>query len=317
MAVEQSARARARRLELSPTAFRRIALASAVSLYAIVITGAAVRLTGSGLGCDSWPGCESRSFFPQNDLHGAIEFGNRAVAIVPLSLSLLTWFAAARTAALPRWTTRAAAAVALGTLAQAPLGLLTIKSDLHPLLVMSHFLLALAVLGGAVVLALEAWRRERGAGILELPLALKRLALVLVAATAALVTSGAFATAAGPHPGDRADIRRLGDVETMIAVHVRVTAAFGLALLLVVSYIAVRREAHPRLFRAALGLLGLVVVQMSVGELQYRLELPWELVLVHVALAAAVWAAVVAFVATLWRPPAWLAGHAAAARDHA
>ena len=308
MTVGQSALARVRRLELSPRAFRRIAVASAISLYAIVITGAAVRLTGSGLGCDSWPGCESRSFFPQNDLHGAIEFGNRAVAIVPLSLSLLTWLAASRTGGLPRWATRAAAAVALGTLAQAPLGLLTIKSDLHPLLVMSHFLLALAVLGGAVIVALEGWRRERGGGTLALPRALKRLALVLVAATAALVTSGAFATAAGPHPGDRADIRRLGDVDTMIAVHVRVTAAFGFVLLLVVAYVAIRRDEHPRLFRAAVGVLGLVVLQMSVGELQYRLELPWELVLLHVALAAAVWAAVVAFVAGIWRPPAWLAG---------
>ena len=306
MAVQQSALSRARRLAVSPAVFRRLALASAVSLYAIVITGAAVRLTGSGLGCDSWPGCESRSFFPQNDVHGLIEFGNRAVAIFPVTLSLLTWAAATRTAGLPRWATAAAAAVALGTLAQAPLGLLTIRSDLHPVLVMSHFLLALAVLGGAVVVALEGWRRERGAGVLELSHALRRLALVLVAATAALVTSGAFATAAGPHPGDRADIRRLGDVDTMIAVHVRVTAAFGLALALVVVYVAARRAEHPRLFAVALGLLALVVLQMSVGELQYRLELPWGLVLVHVALAAAVWAYVVAFAAVIWRPPGWL-----------
>jgi heme a synthase len=308
VAVEQSALARMRRLELSPTAFRRLALAAALSLYAIVITGAAVRLTGSGLGCDSWPGCESRSFFPQNDVHGAIEFGNRAVAIVPVTLSLLTWLGATRTVGLPRWAVRTAAAVALGTVGQAPLGLLTIKSDLHPLLVMSHFLLALAVLGGAIIVALEAWRLERGPGRLDLPLPVKRLALVLAAATAALVTSGAFATAAGPHPGDRADIRRLGDVDTMIAVHVRVTAAFGLALLLVLGYIARRRDDHPRVFRVSLVLLALVIAQMSIGELQYRLELPWGLVLVHVALAAAVWGAVVAFVAALWRPPAWLEG---------
>jgi cytochrome c oxidase assembly protein subunit 15 len=306
MTLEQPALQRVRRLELSPAWFRRLSLASAISLYAIVISGAAVRLTGSGLGCDSWPGCESRSFFPQNDFHGAVEFGNRAVAIVPLSLSLLTWFAAGRTPGLGLWARRTAAGVALGTLAQAPLGLLTIKSDLHPLLVMSHFLLALVVLGGAVVVALEAWRLDRGAGRLELPTWLKRLALVLVAATAALVTSGAFATAAGPHPGDRADIRRLGDVDTMIAVHVRVTAAFGLALLLLVAVIARRRDEHPRLFRVTLGLLALVIVQMSVGELQYRLELPWGLVLVHVALAGAVWTSVVAYAAAIWRPPAWL-----------
>jgi heme A synthase len=86
-------------------------------------------------------------------------------------------------------------------------------------------------------------------------------------------------------------------------LHVRATAVFGLAFLALVVWLARRRDRHPRLWRAALVVLGLLLIQMAVGEWQYRNALPWEVVLVHVALAGAVWAAAVAFVALLWRSP--------------
>ena len=199
-----------------------------------------------------------------------------------------------------------AGAVALGTLAQAPLGLVTITSGLHPLLVMSHFLLALVVLGGAVLVAIEAWGLAAGRADLGLPKELRRLGLVVAAACLVLVVSGAFTTASGPHPGDSSEVERLGTLEDLLWVHVRVTALFGCAFLLLLGYLFAQRERWPRLYRAALVVLGLVLAQMAVGELQYRLELPWGLVAVHVALAAAVWAAVVALVTLLWRTPARL-----------
>ena len=105
------------------------------------------------------------------------------------------------------------------------------------------------------------------------------------------------------HAALRADIRRLGTLSDTLWVHVRVTALFGCALLFTLGYLTARRRHVPRLFRAGLVLLGLVLAQMAVGELQYRRGLPWEIVLVHVALAAGVWAAAVAFVTLLWRPP--------------
>jgi cytochrome c oxidase assembly protein subunit 15 len=305
--VESTPAARLRRLELAPSRFRTLALASAAALYAIMITGALVRLTASGLGCESWPGCESRRFLPADDVHAFVEFGNRVFGIVPISLSIVCWLAARRTPALPPWTVRLALAVALGTLAQAPLGLLTITSGLHPLLVMSHFLLALLVLGGAVVVALGAWGHEVGVSAPLVPGELRRLGLVLVAACLGLVVTGTFVTAAGPHPGDSADVRRLGTVPDTIWVHVRVTALFGCALLFLLGYLAARRRQAPQLFKLGLVLLALVLLQMAVGEFQYRTELPWGLVLVHVALAAAVWAVTVAFAAVLWRPPLPLA----------
>lgn len=295
--------ARLRALVLAPRTFLRLALASTGALYLIVVTGSLVRLTGSGLGCESWPGCEEGSFFPASDVHGTIEFGNRAVGIVPIGLSVLTWLGARRTDGLTAWSVRLAGAVALGTLAQAPLGLVTITSGLHPLLVMSHFLLALCVLGGAVVIAVEAWGVAAGRADLGVPKELRRLGLVVAGACLVLVVSGAFTTASGPHPGDSSEVERLGTLEDMLWLHVRVTALFGCALLLLLGYLFARRERWPRLFRAGLVVLGLVVAQMAVGELQYRLELPWGIVAVHVALAAAVWAAVVALVTVLWRTP--------------
>jgi heme a synthase len=295
--------ARLRTMVLAPRTFLRLALASTAALYLIVVTGSLVRLTGSGLGCESWPGCEEGNFFPASDVHGAIEFGNRAVGIVPIGLTLLTWLGARRTPGLPEWAVSLAGAVAFGTLAQAPLGLVTITSGLHPLLVMSHFLLALVVLGGAVVVAIEGWGLAAGRADLGLPKELRRLGLVVAAACLVLVVSGAFTTASGPHPGDSSEVERLGTLENMLWVHVRVTAIFGCALLLLLGYLFARRERWPRLFRAAVVVLGLVLAQMAVGELQYRLELPWGLVAVHVALAAAVWAATVALVATFWRTP--------------
>ena len=278
-------------------------MASAISLWLIVVTGALVRLTGSGLGCDSWPGCESRSFFPANDAHGVIEFGNRVVAIFPLALSLAVAVAVFFVASVPRWARWAATAVAAGTFAQAPLGLITIKTDLHPLMVMSHFLLALVVLGGAVVVAVEAWHAERGGGSASLPSPIRRLGLVAAGALAVLIVTGAFVTAAGPHPGDKATIRRMFTFDGTVWLHVRATAVFGLTALALAVWLYRRRADHPRLWRVALLVLALLLVQMAVGEWQYRRALPWEIVLVHVALAGAVWAVFVAFVALLWRSP--------------
>ena len=308
MHVESSRIAQLRAVALSPSAFLKLTLASVAALYLIVVTGSLVRLTGSGLGCESWPGCEEGRFFPASDVHGAIEFGNRAVGIVPIGLSALTWLGARRTDGLPGWAVRLAGAVALGTLAQAPLGLVTITSGLHPLLVTSHFLLALVVLGGAVVLAIEGWTLAAGRAVLEVPRELRRLGLIVAAACLGLVVSGAFATASGPHPGDSSKVERLGTLDDLLWVHVRVTALFGCVLLLLLGYLAARRDRWPRLFRAGLGVLGLVLVQMGVGELQYRLELPWGIVAVHVAIAAAVWASTVALVTVLWRTPAAFQG---------
>lgn len=306
MQVETTAPTRVRRLEQAPTTFRRLAFAAAGALYVIVATGATVRLTASGLGCEHWPGCTSGNPFPAKDHHAFIEFGNRLVGAVTILLTLLSWLGAVLTPRVPRWATWVALGCFLGTLAQAPLGAVTIYFDLHPLLVMSHFLLSLVVLAAGLVVAVEALGLERGRAEPLVPVELRRAGLVLAAACLALVVTGTFATAAGPHSGG-ADIRRLGTLDAALWVHVRTTALFGCVFLFCLGYLTARRARSPRLFGVALGLLGLVLVQMAVGEIQYREHLPWWLVLVHVALAAAVWAWTVVLVTIFHRPPAALA----------
>ena len=120
----------------------------------VVTSGAFVRLTGSGLGCDNWPRCGSTPF-PAMGFHPMVEFGNRVVAVCGILASLATWHASRRVAGLPRWVVRVALAAFLGTVAQIPLGGITVILDLHPLAVMSHFLLALVVVALSVVVALR------------------------------------------------------------------------------------------------------------------------------------------------------------------
>lgn len=298
--------ARLRTLVLAPRTCLKLALSNVAALYVIVITGSLVRLTGSGLGCESWPGCEEGNFFPASDAHGAIEFGNRAVGIVPISLAVLTWLGARRTVGLSGWAVRLAGLVALGTVAQAPLGLVTITSGLHPMLVMSHFLLALVVLAGAVVVAVETLGHERGWARPNLPRWTRPATLVLALACAVLVVTGTFSTAAGPHSGG-ADIRRLGNLVDSVYVHVRATAVFGILFVALLALLWRRRALVPGVAKVAAALLGVLLVQMAVGEIQWRSALPWGVVLLHVALAAAVWALTVLLTAVVWRTPAPLA----------
>jgi len=294
---------RARGVEVSASRFLAAALVSLGSLYVVVTSGAVVRLTASGLGCDNWPRCGDKPF-PEKGGHAAIEFGNRMVALVAILCTLIAWLASRRTPGLERWVRLSALGVFLGTLAQIPLGGLTVIFDLHPVLVMAHFLLALVVLGLAVVVAVEAWSARRGRGDPVEPRWWRQFALVGVVACLVLVVTGTVVSAAGPHSGGE-DIRRLGvGVVDSVWLHVRATAVFGVGLAIGAWFLVRNRRRYPGLARWGLALLGLLLAQMAVGEIQYRNALPWWLVLIHVSLAAAIWGLTVALVHAAWRPPA-------------
>jgi heme a synthase len=303
VSVDSRAVLRARRLELTPALFARLALWSALALYVIIVSGATVRLTGSGLGCEGWPGCGQGRLFPERDHHQAVEFGNRVVAILPLTFSLITWLAAWRLVGASRWVRWLAFAVTAATFFQAPLGLITIRLDLDPIAVLAHFLLAILALAGAIVVAIEAKVIERGAAQPVVPrwVALGGLALAGLCLT--LVVTGTLVTAAGPHAGDPDVVDRLWRITEAIWIHVRATAAFGLGFLALVVYLWRGRPATNGLLKVCAVLLGVLLVQMAVGELQWRNQLPWWLVLIHVALASAVWAVTVALATLLWRTP--------------
>ena len=307
MEVDTTA-ARVRTLELSAAQFLRLALASVAALWLIVLTGAAVRLTDSGLRCRHWPGCENGHPLPAKDYHAYIEFGNRVIGGVTIVVVLVAALAAGRTPALPRWARRLALGVFAGTLAQAPLGYLAVKTDLRWPIVAAHLLLSMIVLAGAVVLVLVAFGAVAGRAEPLVPAELRRLGLVVAASALALLVTGALATAGGPHSGGgEAHVDRLWRLQPLVFVHAGAVAVLGLGLVFVLGYLAARRERSPRLLAFGGGVLGLLVVQMVVGEIQYRAHLPWPLVLAHVGLAAAVWTVLVAFVTALWHPPSPLA----------
>lgn len=290
--MEAGARtARLRSFTISPAAFLWFAYAALAALFLIVVSGATVRLTGSGLGCENWPNC-GETFLPPKDYNALIEFGNRVAGVIVGLTTLAAAAAAFRVPALPRWLFWCAVALPFTVLAQGILGGITVIFDLHPLIVMGHYLLSLAALAVAVVVVQGARDVAHGTAA-ESPLGGAWLALALVPAAGALVVSGTLVTAAGPHSGGE-EIPRFGNLVNAVHIHIGATAIFGITFLFLLALlIAERRRARVELVLAG-AVLCLLLAQMAVGEVQWREALPWWLVLVHVTLATAVWVVVVA-----------------------
>jgi heme a synthase len=288
---------RVRGIAVSARMFRRFALANALMLLLIVASGATVRLTASGLGCPHWPGCQGSIRLPEKGYHSYIEFSNRVVAALTIALTLATFVAARLAPTVKPWVRRLALATFVGTLAQAPLGAIVVYYHLNPWLVLLHFLVSITILTLGVVIVLEAWdvHSER------LPHAVRGLAVVVGASAAVLVVTGTLVTASGPHPGSfgGTNVRRLDIFGSAVYWHVRATAVFGIGLALLLVWLARRRSSS---LRFGLAVVCVLAAQMAVGEIQYRTGLPWRLVLVHVTLAASLWATTAAFVISLWRP---------------
>ena len=293
------------RLSLSPQSYARVATVALVALAVIVLTGAAVRLSGSGLGCPDWPKCYGRTFAPL-ETHAVIEYTNRLLS----GLVGLTSVAAAVLAFLRRPfrsdLALLAALLPLGVLAQAVLGGVTVREHLRPGFVMAHFGLSMLILVAAVALAWRA-RYEPGAR----PRATDRLATWAVRALLPLgaltIFVGTAATAAGPHAGgmagqkiNRLDFRGTGTLDWAIHQHARIAALMGLAAVAVWVLLR-RRRAGQELRRAVAVLLGLLALQGVIGFVQYALRLPAEIVWVHVVVASLAWMALLWCVAAAGR----------------
>ncbi|HEY8725587.1 MAG TPA: COX15/CtaA family protein [Gaiellaceae bacterium] len=304
MHAQPTALARLRALVLTPAQIYPLVIAQLGALWLIVGTGAAVRLTDSGLGCRAWPGCEAGHPLPAKNAHAFVEFGNRLVGGVTIVVTLLAWLAVRRVPGLSRWVRRIALAVFLGTLAQAPIGLLAIATDLRWPIVTVHLLLSIALLAGATILVLEI--RAEAVGRVEplVPPELRRLALAFVSAGFLLIVSGALATASGPHSGGGAadKIDRLGRLQPIVYIHALIVGIFLLTFIFSLGYLAARRDRAPRLFKLGVAVFVLLLAQMGLGELQWRTHLPWGLVLVHVFLAATVWVGTIALATLFFRP---------------
>ncbi len=292
---------------VSAEGFRRLALVAAGALVLIVATGATVRLTGSGLGCQHWPGCQAGDPLPKQGYHSYVEFSNRVVAFLTVLATLVLAVTSVLTRAIARRTKVLAWVVFAGTLAQAPLGAVTVYYHLNPWLVISHLILSLLVLGVGVLVALDATRAVRG-GAPALPKLARAGGLVLLAAVSVIVVTGTLSTAAGKYPGSSGDTRvhRLGSFQPSVALHVRAVAAFGIVFLALALWAWRNRERFPWLVRACASLLAILVAQMVIGEVQYRTyqDVPWWVVLIHVTVAALLFGWTVGVVGRLWRPVA-------------
>jgi cytochrome c oxidase assembly protein subunit 15 len=280
---------------LSPVAYRRIALAAAVLLGIIIVTGGAVRLSGSGLGCSDWPNCEPGRLTPRgaSDVHAMIEFLNRmftglvSVAVIVCVLGSLVRVPRRRDLV---WLSLGLVA---GVFAQAVLGGLTVLFELQPPLVMAHFLLSLVLLTNALVLYQRASEPPGpGRSIVDRRVRALDRALLLVAAI--VVTTGTVVTATGPHGGDRKAKRFAFDLPTVARIH-GISVLVFLTLVLATFWM-LRRTRGPVSVQRRLGILLVVlVVQAAIGYIQYFNDIPELLVGFHIAGATLVWSAVVWF----------------------
>jgi len=270
---------------------RGLALASVIANVVIVVTGGAVRLTDSGLGCPTWPSCTDSSLTPtkQYAIHGIIEFTNRQLTFVLVVIAIATWLVAM---ALRRERALATLA-ALGIPTQAVLGGLTVLTHLNPWLVALHFLLSMAII--AVTFTLW-WRLRSDAAPAGpvLPAAARALVQVTVGMTAAVLVIGTVVTGSGPHAGDlnsSGKVHRTGlDVESMSQLHAdAVMALVGLTVGLVAVLYALGAAAPLR--KAAVALLAVELAQGAIGYTQYFLNVPPLLVAVHMLGACLVWVA--------------------------
>jgi heme a synthase len=297
--TRQQRRARGLRIpHVSPVAFRSFCIVALAAVVVVTITGATVRLTGSGLGCDNWPRC-GETFLPPKSFNSLVEFGNRGVGVAVGIATALAALAGFRVRGLPRWLLWGVIALPVSVLAQGILGGVTVLTDLHPLIVMGHFLLSLAAVALAVIVVLGAHWFAVGDPARVAPRWLGWLAVGVVPLLLAMVVTGTFVTAAGPHSGGE-DIQRFGNLATAVYVHVRLTAAFGIGFLVLLGALWRTRELLRTELALAGAALAALVGQMVVGEVQWRNHLaPWWLILIHVTLATVVFSGMTLLAARL------------------
>ena len=253
------------------------AWATLVANIGIVVTGGAVRLTGSGLGCPTWPRCTDKSFTPHGamDVHQAIEFGNRMLTFVLAAVAILTFVAAWNTA--HRWLTLG---LALGIPAQAVIGGITVLTDLNPWVVAFHLLCSMAMIGLATLLVWRTRPSSTADGLTPPGPGQATLAWLVFATTWLVLYVGTVVTGSGPHAGDAESPRNGIDPLQVSQIHADlVFLLLGLTLgLVVVGRGAVRR--------AALTLLVVELAQGLIGFVQYFTDLPVVLVGFHMLGAA-------------------------------
>ena len=280
---------------LSPQSYRRITLVALLSLAFIIVTGGAVRLTGSGLGCPEWPNCDEGRLVAPLDFHALVEFVNRTVTgLVSLAVIVAVLGSLVRR---PRRRDLVWLSLGLvgGVVGQIVLGGLTVLFELRPPFVMAHFILSMVILANAVVLHWRAGEPRPGPPS-EPPAGadLRRFGTLILVTTALVVFLGTVVTAAGPHGGDE-KAERL-DVPIHRAAQIHGTGAMLLLTMVVAMLFLLSRSRYPEGVRTrGRILLAVVLAQAGIGYLQYFTGVPVLLVGAHIAGATLLWATAVRF----------------------
>ena len=278
----------------SAATVRWLTAASVVANSGIVVTGGAVRLTGSGLGCPTVPRCTDESYIPTPALgvHGLIEFGNRMVTFMLTAVVVATLVAVVRQRPRRRPLVILSVAVLLGIPAQAVLGAITVLTGLNPWTVAGHFVVSMALIALSVLL----WHRARqGVDTPSRPTVGPPWVLLvraLVALTAVTLVLGTMVTASGPHAGDQRAVRTGFDLIVVSQLHA--DAVMLLVGLSVATWVTLRATgAGEQISRAAATLVAVELVQGAIGYTQYFTGLPVPLVEAHVLGSCLVWVAAV------------------------
>jgi len=280
---------------MAPSANRALLKLSTLMVFtqsAIVFTGALVRITGSGLGCSTWPECTPGSYTPTSDqpeapLHAWIEFGNRLLTFILLINALALMFTILKSG---RGELRKLGALQiLGILAQGVLGGVTVLTALNPATVAAHFLLSIILIAGALSLR----QRAHGKSPIEItliPLVSKLIWLHLLL-TALVIFAGTIVTGSGPHAGDSAAERFNLDSRTMAWIHADlVIALLGVSIALLIAIrLGLAGVAHQVLSGRIQIFLIIALAQGGIGYIQYFTKLPEALVAAHIIGSIAVW----------------------------
>lgn len=287
-----------------PRWMRGIFIANLVAQSGIIVTGAVVRLTGSGLGCPTWPECVEGSYTPtvrqEEGIHKLIEFGNRlltfVVAIIAIAVlvAVITNVVSRKRAGLPQ--RRAIIVLAIipfvGTAAQAVLGGITVLTGLHPLIVSAHFLVSMALVTAAVALVARSGDPGDQPVTYLAPKPVRFLAWLLVSVAAVVVVLGVITTGSGPHSGDADTESRFSfDPQTVAWLHADTVFLFiGLLIGLLITLMLFKSTGLMR--KRIILLIAITLTQGVVGYVQYFTGLPSALVAIHVLGAVLTWIAV-------------------------
>lgn len=280
---------------------RLVYLANVIVQSGIIVTGAVVRITGSGLGCPTWPQCVEGSYIPtarqEQDFHKYIEFGNRLLTFVVAIVAIATIVAMIidtrrrKKAGLNARKTLIVLAIVpfVGTAMQAVLGGITVLTGLHPATVSAHFLLSIALVAAAVVLLVRTGDPGDQPIRYLAPLAVRVLAWSLVAVTAVVVFLGVLVTGSGPHSGDaETEVRFSFDPQTISWMHADSVFLFlGLLIGLLITLFLFPSTGRMR--KRTLLLLAIALLQGTIGYVQYFTGLPEVLVGIHVLGAVLTW----------------------------